>query len=257
VGSIRIVRMARRWETAYVRGPTIGILAGMGPASTGPFVDLVVAECRRQYGARDDIDFPKMLILSQPAPFFHDRPVDHDAVAAATIEGLCDLERAGADVIGIACNSVHLYYPRLAASIGVPLLNIVAEALDALPAGVRTVAIASSRPLAESGLYQDAARQRGLTVIEPDWQRHIDELQDLVKVDTAPAVFAATWARLFDSLPRSAAPDAVVIACLDVSGVLRYADPPVPTVDAAQALAARLVGRWRQARLPAEVTSGP
>ena len=48
----------------------IGILAGMGPRSTAPFVDLVVSECRNQYGARHDIDFPPMMILSWPTPFF-------------------------------------------------------------------------------------------------------------------------------------------------------------------------------------------
>jgi len=29
----------------------IGILAGMGPRSTAPFVDMLVDECQRQYGA--------------------------------------------------------------------------------------------------------------------------------------------------------------------------------------------------------------
>jgi aspartate/glutamate racemase len=33
--------------------PIIGILAGMGPRSTGPFLDLIVDECQRQYGARE------------------------------------------------------------------------------------------------------------------------------------------------------------------------------------------------------------
>jgi aspartate racemase len=56
---------------------TIGILAGMGPTSTAPFIELMIEECRRQYGARDDIDFPRMLICSQPAAFCHDRPLDH------------------------------------------------------------------------------------------------------------------------------------------------------------------------------------
>jgi aspartate/glutamate racemase len=32
--------------------PTIGILAGMGPRSTGPFLDLVVTACQKMYGAR-------------------------------------------------------------------------------------------------------------------------------------------------------------------------------------------------------------
>lgn len=224
--------------------PTIGILAGMGPASTGPFVDLVVAECRSQYGARDDIDFPKMVIISQPAPFFHDREMNHDAVEAATIEGLQHLESAGVDVIGIACNSVHMYFPRLVASISTPLLDIVEEAFDALPADARRVAIAASRPLAESGLYQDRAAQRGLEVVDPDWQPQIDALQEMVKTETSPAAFAATWAELFRHLDDTDDVDAVVIACLDVSGVLRHAVPHVPAVDAARALAGGLVREW-------------
>lgn len=85
----------------------IGILAGMGPRSTAPFIDMLITEAQEQYGARDDIDFPKMMICSQPAPFYEDRPADHAALEAATLEGLLDLEKAGADFAAIACNTVH------------------------------------------------------------------------------------------------------------------------------------------------------
>ncbi len=49
---------------------TIGILAGMGPKSTAPFIDQVVTECQTRYGAGNDMDFPPMMIHSIPAPFF-------------------------------------------------------------------------------------------------------------------------------------------------------------------------------------------
>src|SRR5512138_1771283 len=100
----------------------IGILAGMGPRSTAPFVDLVVDECQRQYGARDDIDFPPMLIYSLPTPFYVDRPIDHAAVEAAIVAGLRKLEASGAAFIAMPCNSAHIYFERLAAAIDVPLL---------------------------------------------------------------------------------------------------------------------------------------
>ena len=48
----------------------IGILAGMGPKSTGPFVDKVVDECQKIYGAIHDMDFPHMMIYSCPTPFY-------------------------------------------------------------------------------------------------------------------------------------------------------------------------------------------
>lgn len=48
---------------------SIGVLAGMGPRSTAPFVDMLVTECHIGYGAKYDMDFPKMHIISLPTPF--------------------------------------------------------------------------------------------------------------------------------------------------------------------------------------------
>ena len=53
----------------------IGILAGMGPRSTAPFVDLVLDECQRQYGARHDVEFPRMMTYSLPVPFYPEIPL--------------------------------------------------------------------------------------------------------------------------------------------------------------------------------------
>lgn len=223
--------------------PIIGILAGMGPASTGPFLDMVVSACRSQYGAHYDNDFPKMMICSQPAPFYHDRDMDHRAVEAATIEGLQDLERSGASFVAIACNSVHEYYPALSASIHIPLLNIVNIAFDALPTSVRSVAVAASRPLADSGLYQAAGRKRGLHVVEPDWQAEIDMLQDMVKRPIGEEAFKAQWRKLFAHIAPGTV-DAVIIACLDLSGVVRFIEAGLPVVDAADALAGKAVAEW-------------
>ncbi|HLF03129.1 MAG TPA: aspartate/glutamate racemase family protein, partial [Anaerolineales bacterium] len=93
--------------------PTIGILAGMGPRSTAPFVDLVVTECQRQYGATRDLDFPPMMIYALPAPFDLDRPLDHEALRSAIGEGLRRLEATGVAFIAMPCNSAHIYYDDL------------------------------------------------------------------------------------------------------------------------------------------------
>lgn len=225
--------------------PIIGVLAGMGPSSTAPFLDMVYEECRRQYGARHDGDFPKIVVCSQPAPFFHDRPVDHAAMAAATIDGLRTLQRSGAEIVAIACNSVHMYFEQLKSAVEVRLLNIVDIAMLALPPGGR-VAFCTSRPLTESDLYPRQARLRGLEVVCPPWQGDIDALQDLVQTNPDPQQLRAAWKRLFERLVDLPAVDAVVVACLDLSGSLRHAEQvsSVPVVDSAQTLAARLVASW-------------
>lgn len=227
--------------------PTIGILAGMGPRSTGPFLDLVVTACQEIYGARHDIDFPKMLICSQPAPFYEDRPIDHAALEAATLSGLKHLESAGVDFLAIACNTVHIYYPRLAASVSVPLLNIVELAVQAVPASAGSVALVAARPTAKSNLFQGALRAAGHQVVELGWQDQIDALLTAVRETTDPLVFRRLWAPVFEKA-QAAGVGAVLVACLDLSGVVRHAETELPVVDAADCLARAVVRQWLSLR---------
>ena len=82
----------------------------MGPRSTAPFVDMVVDECQRQYGARDDLDFPPMLIYSLPTPFYIDRPIDHVAMQAVIGAGL---RKLADDVLNLSwLSKEHLFRGR-------------------------------------------------------------------------------------------------------------------------------------------------
>jgi aspartate racemase len=226
-----------------VRQPRIGILAGMGPRSTAPFIDLVVTECQVQYGARHDIDFPKMMICSQPAPFYEDRPIDHEALEQAIREGLIDLENAGADFLAIACNTAHIYYPQLAARARVPLLDMVEITLDSLPASVHHPALIAARPTIESGLYQSRMEQRGLQSIVGDWQSQTDELLGLIRTSTDVSVIQQAWRTILSRVESENA-DMIVVACLDLSGVIGHAQTKLPILDAAQCLAREVVKQW-------------
>ena len=228
-----------------MRKPLIGILAGMGPRSTAPFLDLVVTECQRQYGARDDIDFPKMMICSQPAPFYEDRPPDHEALEAAIREGLQDLERAGADFLSIACNTAHIYYPRLAASVGVPVLKMVDLTLAAVPDSARRLALIAARPTTESRVYQDGPLGRRVEWAEPEWQGDVDHLLGATRTSTDPALFQGLWSGLMDRV-RAAGADMTVVACLDLSAILPHTPAGWPLLDASRCLAEEIVREWRR-----------
>ena len=155
---------------------TIGILAGMGPRSTAPFVDEVVRQCQEQYGARHDEEFPPMMIFSLPTPFYVDRPVDHQKMEAVIRAGLQRLEETGVAFIAMPCNSAHRYYERLAASISVPLLNMIAESVARVDAAKRTT-IVGTRGTLQSGLYQQGLAEGGVPfTFEPQWQDALDAL---------------------------------------------------------------------------------
>ncbi len=160
----------------------IGILAGMGPKSTGPFVDTVVAECQTIYGAKHDMDFPHMMIYSCPTPFYMDRPIDHAAMKKAIIEGAQKLESTGVDFIAMPCNTAHLYFEELQRSITIPILNIVDETLKAIPENTKRVALLATEATVQAGIYQDGITKRNIEYIHNEqWQEMINQIITCIK----------------------------------------------------------------------------
>lgn len=227
--------------------PLIGILAGMGPRSTAPFIDLVVTQCQQQYGAKDDIDFPKMMICSQPAPFYEDRPIDHAALQGTIIDGLQHLERTGADFLAVACNTAHIYYPQLAAAVSIPLLNMVDLTIASIPDSARKLALIAARPTTESGIYQAAIRNRGFEWVDIGWQPQIDNLLGIIRTSTDPALFASLWDEIIGRIQMTGA-DTIIVACLDLSGILVHASTELQIIDASQCLAHAIVQQWLRAK---------
>ena len=222
----------------------IGILAGMGPRSTAPFIDLVVTECQRQYGATNDIDFPPMMIYSLPTPFYIDRPVDHAAMQATICAGLRHLAASGVAFIAMPCNSAHVYYDQLSRCINIPLLNMVDEAVRAIPASASRIALLATRSTVDAGIYQTAIGDRGPEcVVSEPMQRQVDQLIQRIKTspDRGPAY--ELWRELTHGLERADV-DTALIACTDLNVVIGSYGGPLRFVDATRCLAARVVKQF-------------
>ncbi len=212
----------------------IGILAGMGPKSTGPFIDTVVAECQTIYGAKHDMDFPHMMIYSCPTPFYMDRPIDHEAMKKAIIEGAQKLESTGASFIAMPCNTAHLYFEELQQSLSIPILNIVDETLKAIPETAKRVALLATEATVQSGIYQDGIAKRNIEYIHYEqWQESINQIITYIKsgeVEEARELWSALVLQLKDEV------DTAIIACTDLN-VLASED----FVDSSQCLAKAVV----------------
>lgn len=228
---------------------TIGILAGMGPKSTAPFIDLVVEECRHAYGARDDMDFPHMLIYSLPTPFYADRTPDRAAMVKALRNGLGRLERGGADFAAIACSTAHIYYEELAGKTGLPLFDMVDLALDELGPARGKTALLAARATAEAGVYQAGLLRRGHKPADPGWQALVDGMLEGLRAGAAPEFFADRWREL-GLLAKAAEVENVIIACMDLSATLPRLGGGIRAVDAGSCLARALVKKWGTWRGP-------
>ena len=222
---------------------TIGILAGMGARSTAPFVDMVVTECQRQYGARYDEEFAPMMIYSLPIPFRADGPLD-PALAGIICAGLRRLAATGVAFVAMPCNTAHIFYDDLAKCVGVPLLNMIDETLRAVPASSKRVALLATRMTAGAGLYQRGVERAGLGLVSREgWQTRVDTLITTIKSSPDLAAAQGMWDGLVSDAADAGA-DTVLLGCTDLNAVNARVPDGVTLLDATACLARAAVRRY-------------
>ncbi|AGK97951.1 aspartate/glutamate racemase family protein [Clostridium pasteurianum] len=222
----------------------IGILAGMGPRSTAPFIDLVIDQCQSQYGAKYDEEFPKMMIYSLPTPFYIGRPIDHQLMKKTIIEGLQKLESIGVSFIAMPCNSAHIYFKELRESINVNLLNIVEETIKKLPIVSQKVTLFSTSSTFESTIYQKGIIDGGHEFIFKDeWQTKLNNLIQNIKIDKENQENIDIWNELINDVKNESIEN-IVIACTDLNVVLEKTHPSINIIDSSKCLAESVVNKY-------------
>lgn len=226
---------------------TVGVLAGMGPRSTAPFVEMLVDECQRQYGARFDEEFPRMMIYSLPVPFRVDAPFDAERLRAVVCAGLRRLAATGVAFVAMPCNTVHVFYEELRGCLGVPLLNMIDETLAAVPPAAERVALLATRTTADAGLYQRGAERAGLELVTPGgWQTRVDALIKTIKTSPDRAEAQRMWDGLVADAARAGA-DTVLLGCTDLNAVDARVPEGLTLFDATRCLARATVRRYVEA----------
>lgn len=221
----------------------LGVLGGMGPEATADFlaklVQVTPADCEQ--------DHLRVLVDSNPKV-----PDRNKAIAgtgpspAAVLAGMAaGLERAGAGLLVMACNTAHAYEAAVRQAVRIPFVSLVEEACDAClrdaPAA-RVVGLLAAPGCIEAGLYQSALAGRGLQplLLERAEQEVFDRLLYQIKLGAAAAGIRPEMSRLARSLTARGA-DVLIAACTEVPLVLGQADIERPLIDATLNLARRCV----------------
>lgn len=224
----------------------IGILAGMGPKSTGPFVDQVVTTFQSITGARYDIDFPPMMIYSLPTPFYLDRPLDHSLMEQTICTGLKKLASCGVSFIAMPCNTAHLYFKSLENCISLPLLNMVDITVKNIPSTVKKVAILGTTQTLESQIYQKKLEAYNIRYLHyPEWQEQITSLLKQIKEEPNSNKAFFTWEKLSQSF-KTKDIDTLLIVCTDLNQIFNKISLSFHFIDASACLAKAIVQKWNQ-----------
>ncbi len=220
----------------------IGLIGGLAWPSTEIYHRLINEDVGRRLGGSHSA---RLVIWSED--FEHiaalQRAGDWARAGKELAAGAQALERAGAELVAITANTMHLVASDVRAAVGIPLVHLMEVAADAAAsAGLRTLGLLGTRYTMTSTLYQDACGPRGIAVVVPD-PADQDTVHDLIYDDLTlgrvPPSGKYAVAEVSDRLIEAGA-DAVVLGCSELGLVLAPGQLSVPVLDAT-ALHARAI----------------
>ena len=145
----------------------LGILGGMGPQATQDFYQRILD---RTDAARDQ-DHLRVLIDSntnipdRTAALLHggEDPTPQLTASAAL------LERMGAQVLIMPCNTAHNYYDAVAGAVQIPVLHMIRLTAQALKErGITAAGLLATDGTIQTGIYQRTFAGTGIDLLTPE-----------------------------------------------------------------------------------------
>lgn len=209
---------------------TIGVLGGMSWESSLAWYRMANEHVRDRLGgyhsARillDSLDFAEIEALQTAG--------DWDGAGRLLADRARALETAGAELIVLATNTMHIVADRISEATSVPFIHIVDAVADAITTtGISTVGLLGTAFTMEQAFYRERLSTHGIdTVIPDDTDRQtvhriiFDELVRGVTSDESRQSYREVITRLVEN-----GADGVVLGCTEIELLVDQTDSPVP-----------------------------
>ncbi len=216
---------------------TIGLIGGMSWESSAEYYRMINQgvrdACSPSASARCllySFDFSEIAQMQKAGEW--------DVLTALMIKAAQTLETAGADMVLICTNTMHLMAGEVAAAIGVPLIHIADPAGQAIKAaGLAKVGLLGTAFTMEQDFYRGyLAEKHGLEVLVPEAEDravvHRIIYEELIAGRIEPASREAYRAIIARLAERGA--QGIVLGCTEIMLLVGPEDSPVPLYDTAR-----------------------
>lgn len=228
------------------RKGTIGILGGMGPMATLELFKRIVALTP----ASKDQEHLRIVIDNNPG--IPDRTAailgKGESPLPAMIEGARTLERAGANVLVIPCNTAHHWLFPLREGVSIPIIDMVGEAAATVAAArppLATIGLLATAGSVKAGLYHRALGERGLASLLPTAEEQNRLMETIHQIKAGNYRVKEQVLNVAQSLLKRGA-QGMILGCTELSLVVEEGDLPCPLFDPLAVLARRVVEWARQ-----------
>lgn len=207
--------------------PVIGLLGGIGPASTSAYYSALIAQGRRRLGRSPEIavyslDFERFTMLEE---------TDQEGYVREIRRGLAALERAGSTVLAMAANSPHAVWDDVVDAVTAPVVNMIeavgrrAQELELQRSLLLGIPFTLRRPF-----YAETCLAFGLAIELPD-PRHHPLLRRAVYEELTHGIRSRKSRSELTAILEEHDVDSVILGCTELGGLIRQEHVPVPVLD--------------------------
>lgn len=215
----------------------IGLVGGIGPASTVDYYLGLIERCRAELGENV---YPEIVIdsvsLTTATDFFAQN--DFDGNAQLMLKSLADLKAAGAEIAAITANTEHIVWDKIKDFFEIPVVSIVeATAAEILRKGYKRVLILGTIFTMKSGLYEKPLAERGITPIVPT-NEDKEKIESLFFPNLENGIVIAEdkskMLEIVGKIARENSADAVLLGCTELPLMIKDGDLALPLLNTTQ-----------------------
>jgi aspartate racemase len=177
----------------------------------------------------DSVDFGAIVPLQREGKW--------EATAAILVASAQRLERAGATVLGIGANTMHLNFAQVQQAVAVPVVDVRdAVAKESLGRGHHTIALLGTKYLIDGDFYSDRLHELGVSVVKPT-EEQTERLQFMIFSELTQGI-VTKGSRAFLREVASSCLDrgaSIVGLCCTEFGMLMSEDEIFPVIDSTKA----------------------
>lgn len=147
----------------------IGLIGGMGPFASAYFYKLLLEKAVRDYGAKNNNDYPEIVIDSVPVTDFISDTSSLNEVRTILKDRIKKLNNLGCNPIAMICNTGHILYPDLKTASGgrfVSMIELVADQAKKLK--LKRVGLIATKTTIETNLYKKLLQSKKIELINAD-----------------------------------------------------------------------------------------
>jgi aspartate racemase len=216
----------------------IGLVGGTTPEATVEYYRALIGLGRTV--ATNPLDNPVIVVYSVNLSEIvaRQRAERFDEVVDIFSDALERLRLAGAEIAALTANTPHVYFDRLAARAGMPLVSILDATYEKTKVlGCRKVLLLGTATTMASGMYPERLAAGEIGVVVPDEQEraYIDRTiyEDLAVGVTTPEARRA-FVEICERHVEADGIDGVILGCTEIPLLLKEGDVSVPMVDTTQ-----------------------